>query len=313
MINNSLNNYNSFSYSPNTFCLVCGFSEQRVLGKRGNREYSGANLNFKPHVYTNVVKCCKCGFIFCNPAIIGLEWLEVEHYNNPNVYKVNEQQDFFTAFSIGFELINKFKPSGKLLDIGAGKGEFVSFAKKKGYEANGIEPSQRFCDHANKTYGIHLDQGFLGEGNHFIGEKFDVITLFHVLEHVCRPQDLLKNSYNFLKDDGVLYIEVPNADSFLLWIADFVFRLLGKNWSSRLSPLHPPFHSLGYSPKSLKYLLENNNFKIIESRTFSGKVRGYDTSKRISVFLSLARNIVMNIINILPNRELVCVVVKKVN
>jgi hypothetical protein len=98
-----------------------------------------------------------------------------------------------------------------------------------------------------------------------------------------------------------------------LWIADFVFRLLGKNWSSRLSPLHPPFHSLGYSPKSLKYLLENNNFKIIESRTFSGKVRGYDTSKRISVFLSLARNIVMNIINILPNRELVCVVVKKVN
>jgi SAM-dependent methyltransferase len=259
-----------------------------------------------------VVKCRNCGFIFCNPAIKGLERLERDYYNNPEVYNAYRQQNIFTVFRIGEELLRKIKPSGKLLDIGAGKGEFVSLAWENGYEAKGIEPSPRFCEYASKTYGVQVEQGYLGQGDYFKGEKFDVITLFHVVEHVPRPQELLTTISEYLKEDGVVYIEVPNADAGLLWIADRVFRLCRKNWSSRLSPLHAPFHSMGYSPKSLRYLLEKNGFELVYADTYSGKVRGYDTEGRISGFVLFFKNLVLNIVNLFPNRELISVVAKKV-
>lgn len=303
--------FSGFSYAENPVCLVCGSREQRILGQRGNREYSGCDPGAMPHVYTNVVKCRSCGFIFCNPAIKGLEHLERDHYNNPDVYSVYLKHNIFTVFRIGEALLRKNKPSGKLLDIGAGKGDFVFLAGRNGYEAKGIEPSLRFCKYARETYGVQVEHGYLDQGDYFKGEKFDAITLFHVLEHVPRPQELLETISQYLKEDGVVYIEVPNDDACLLWIAALVFRIFGKNWSGRLSPLHAPFHSIGYSPKSIKYLLENNGFQLVYAGTFSGKVRGFDTRDRVSWVFSFVRNVVMNIVNLLPNRELVCVVAKK--
>ena len=222
------------------------------------------------------------------------------------------KRNVYSVFQVGLSLLGKFKPSGTLLDIGSGKGDFISLAKKNGYEAKGIEPSPRFCEYALATYGVQVEQGYLGQGEHFKGKHFDVITLFHVLEHVGSPQEFLAIISQYLQDDGVVYIEVPNANATILWIADRVFRLFRKPWSSRLSPLHAPFHSIGYSPKSIRYLLEKNGFELIYADTYSGKVRGYDTEGRISMVVSLAKNILLSIVNLLPNRELVCVVAKKV-
>lgn len=304
--------FSGFRYEDNPNCLVCGSQEQLILGRRGNREYSGADPDAMPHVCTNVVKCRRCGFIFCNPAIKGLECLERDHYNNPDVYQAFLKRPVYSVFRIGEKLIKKFKPSGELLDLGAGKGDFVSLSKKNGYEAKGIEPSPRFCEYARESYGVQVEQGYLGHGDHFKGESFDAISLFHVLEHVASPQELLMTIARYLKDDGVVYIEVPNADATLLWIADRVFSIFGKPWSSRLSPLHAPFHSKGYSLKSLRYLLEKNGFELVYADTYSGKVRGYDTEGRISGFVSFVKNVVVKVVNLFPNRELVCVVAKKV-
>jgi SAM-dependent methyltransferase len=304
-------NFMEFTYVEAPICIVCGACEQRKLGQRGNREYSGADPVATPHVHTNVVKCDNCGFIFCNPAIQGLEHLERDHYNNPEVYSAYLMDNVYSVYWIGETLIKKIKPTGKLLDIGAGKGDFVSLSEKNGYEAKGIEPSPRFCEYASEKHGVNVEQGYLGDGDSFKGERFDIITLFHVLEHVPCPQELLATISEYLEEDGVVYIEVPNANATLLKIADLVFRMNGKGWSSRLSPLHAPFHSLGYSPKSLKYLLEHNGFELVYFDTFSGKVRGYDTKGRLSGFFTLARNVVMNIVNLFPNRELVSVVAKK--
>jgi 2-polyprenyl-3-methyl-5-hydroxy-6-metoxy-1,4-benzoquinol methylase len=302
-----------FALVKNPVCLVCGSRAQRILGQRGNREYSGADSSATPHVHTDVVQCGNCGFIFCNPAIKGLEYLEHDHYNDPDVYSAYLKSNVYAVFQIGEKLLRKIKPIGKLLDIGAGKGGFVSLARKNGYEAKGIEPSARFCKYAREFYGVQVYEGYLERGLHFQDEKFDVITLFHVLEHVPQPQELLRTIAHYLKEDGVVYIEVPNADASLLWIADIVIRLCGKNWSSRLSPLHAPFHSLGYTPKSLKYFLEHNSFQLIYAGTFSGTVRGYDTGRRVAWFVNFFRSVAMNIINLLPNRELIVVVAKKAN
>ena len=299
------------SYVENPVCIVCGGYKQRILGRRGNREYLGANSLLTPHIYTNVVKCGSCSFIFCNPAIRGHEYIESDHYNNPEIYNAYLLNNIFSVFKIGEKLIKKLKPTGKLLDIGAGKGDFVLLSQRNGYDAKGIEPSKRFCEYALEKYGVNIEQGYLGEKDFFRGEVFDIITLFHVLEHVPYPQALLANILNYLKEDGVVYIEVPNANSTLLKITDLVFRISGKDWSSRLSPLHAPFHSLGYSPKSLKCLLELNGFELVFIDTFSGKVRGYDTNGRISSFIRLAMNILINLVNLFPNKELISVIAKK--
>jgi 2-polyprenyl-3-methyl-5-hydroxy-6-metoxy-1,4-benzoquinol methylase len=308
---NSKLNFADFCYEENSICLVCCGHGQVVLGQRGNREYSGADPDTFPHVHTNVVKCIECGFIFCNPKIKGLEHLEQDHYNDPDVYQAFLKSNVYSIFQVGKKLLKRFKPSGCLLDVGAGKGDFVSLANSLGYSAKGIEPSARFCDYARKHYGVEVEHGYLGAGNHFKDEKFDIITLFHVLEHVVRPKEFLSEVLKRLKDDGVVYIEVPNADASILWVADRVFRLLGRPWSSRLSPLHAPFHSMGYSPKSLRYILESNGFDLVYADTYSGRVRGYNTSGRISDFTLFIKNLILGLANIFPNRELVCVVARK--
>jgi len=300
-----------FHLVENPVCLVCGSLDQRILGQRGNREYSGADPSATPHVYTNVVQCGNCGFIFCNPAIKGLEYLEADHYNNPDEYSAYLKSNVYPVFKIGENLLRKIRPTGKLLDIGAGKGGFVSLAKKNGYDAKGIEPSAQFCKYAREFYGVQLEEGYLEQVPYFQNEKFDVVTMFHVLEHVSQPQQLLQTILLHLKEDGVVYIEVPNSDASLLWIADIVIRFFGKSWSSRLSPLHAPFHSFGYSPKSLKFLLEHNGFQLIHSDTYSGAVRGYDTDKRATWFINYSRNVVKNLVNLLPNRELAVVVARR--
>jgi 2-polyprenyl-3-methyl-5-hydroxy-6-metoxy-1,4-benzoquinol methylase len=182
-----------------------------------------------------------------------------------------------------------------------------------GYEAKGVEPSERFCKFAKECYGVEVELGYLDQSLNFKNEKFDVITLFHVMEHVSSPHKLLKDISNYLKEDGIVYIEVPNANACLLWVADIILRLCGKKWSSRLSPLHAPFHSMGYSSKSLKYILENNGFQIIYSGTFSGSVRGYDTGVRVNWVLNLFRDLAVKIVNFFPNRELAVVVASKSN
>jgi SAM-dependent methyltransferase len=305
--------YSKFSYINNDLCLICGSSDQYVLGQRGNREYVGANSNIIPHVYTNIVKCCCCGFIFCNPAIKGLDHLERNHYNNPDEYQSYIETNNFSIYQVGEKLIRKFKPTGNLLDVGAGKGDFVFLSNKNGYKSKGIEPSPRFCDYSKQIYGVHLEQGYLGQKNYFQGEKFDVITLFHVLEHVYQPEQLLKNISGLLKDDGVVYIEIPNANAIILKIFDLFFRLFRKNWSCRLSPLHAPFHSMGYSKKSVNFLLKNSGYKIIYIGTFSGKIRGYNTEGKLSFIFSLCKYMITNFINLFPDRELICIVAKKLN
>jgi 2-polyprenyl-3-methyl-5-hydroxy-6-metoxy-1,4-benzoquinol methylase len=219
--------------------------------------------------------------------------------------------NIFSVYSVGEQIIRTFKPTGRLLDIGAGKGDFLSLASKQGYHSKGIEPSPRFCQHAREKYGAHIAQGFLGDEGCFNGERFDIVTMFHVLEHVKTPQKLLATVSTHLEKNGIIYIEVPNADATLLKIADALFRISGKKWSTRLSPLHEPFHAVGYSPKSLTYLLKKNGFDIVYIDTFSGNVRGYETSGKFAFFTALARNIVSKLVNLLGNRDLISVVVKK--
>lgn len=293
-------------------CPLCASDECIKLGIRGNREYFGADFHAEPHIVTDVVRCKVCDFIYTNPMIRGMEHLEKDYYDDPEKYSPIGESGSRAMFQKRLELVSAFKKPGLLLDIGAGKGEFLSEALKKGWKVQGVEPSANSCKFARERFRIELHSGRLGEIPEIPESCFDVVTLNHVLEHVDPPQALLQLIRRYLKRDGLLFIEVPNCDSYFLRIIDMYFRLKGLDWSSRLSPLHPPHHSFGFTFRSLEYLLRKCDYKPLKMRTFSGKERGYLPKKSKFHPEVLLRNIVSSSVNALGNRELLAVIAQPI-
>jgi len=300
----------TLSYKSNPKCLVCNSSGQKILGVRGNKEYVNAPQDSE-HASTNVVQCLECSFIYCNPTIVGADILESAHYSRAASYSTSSHKEFVKPFISGLETILRHSRGKKLLDVGAGKGEFLSIARDKGFHIHGFEPSKEFCDFAFQEFGVEIHCGDLStftEGKK-AKQEFDVVSLFHVLEHVKNPKNLLLELRPMLSKEGICYIEVPNADASLLKVVDKIYKVIGRGWSSRLSPLHPPFHSIGYTKKSIITLLKNSGFNVIHIETFSGRNRGHQIDERFGSIRKLLRNAFVGFFEILPNKELIGVVV----
>lgn len=106
--------------------------------------------------------------------------------------------------SIGKPTIHK----NKLLDFGAGTGDFLQFAGKKGWNVYGVEPNKQALKLASKK-GLLIQSSL----EIFKEEQFDVITLWHVLEHVPNLKETLLRLQSLLKPEGILVIAVPNYKS----------------------------------------------------------------------------------------------------
>jgi 2-polyprenyl-3-methyl-5-hydroxy-6-metoxy-1,4-benzoquinol methylase len=108
------------------------------------------------------------------------------------------------------KLIQGSKPSkGKLLDIGAGTGDFLAVAKTNGWEITGIEPSEKAKAIAISK-GVAFAENLAGIADH----SFDVITMWHVLEHVPDVEAQITELKRILKPDGVIFVAVPNFKSY---------------------------------------------------------------------------------------------------
>ena len=110
-------------------------------------------------------------------------------------------------------LINKYATSSKqLLDIGCGTGEFLKVAQENKWYVSGLEPNSQARQIANnKTNGKVLD---VTDAASLKANSFDVITLWHVLEHVPNLEQQIHTIKTLLKFDGTLIIAVPNHNSF---------------------------------------------------------------------------------------------------
>jgi len=100
--------------------------------------------------------------------------------------------------------------SGKLLDVGAGGGEFTYVSSQLGFESMGIEPNIGYSNYAKNQYEANIKTGQLAD----VDGKFDVITMFHVMEHIPDPVKTFKKLHDLLNENGSLFIEVPNIESF---------------------------------------------------------------------------------------------------
>ncbi|MEI7509011.1 MAG: class I SAM-dependent methyltransferase, partial [Flavobacterium sp.] len=124
------------------------------------------------------------------------------------------------------KLINAQYPKGRILDIGAGVGDFLQVAKKDGWQTTGIEPSEKA-----KKIAINKGVSFVENLSELENNSFDIITMWHVLEHVPDLENQIKELKRLLKPNGTILIAVPNFKSF-----DALH--YGKYWAAFDVPIH---------------------------------------------------------------------------
>lgn len=150
------------------------------------------------------------------------------------------------------------KKSKKLLDIGAGKGEFLDFFSNKGYNAYGIEPDKNNAERINKLFGRKVCINSLAEKAN-LKETFDVIYLCHVFEHLIRPDKFIEKIKNNLSSDGIIFLEVPNCEN--------------KKILQNSIEHHPHIYNFTYD--SLKKLFESHNYRVLKIGAYSEIHKSY--------------------------------------
>jgi len=124
------------------------------------------------------------------------------------------------------KLVNSQSEKGRILDIGAGVGDFLSVVKKDGWETIGIEPSEKA-----KAIAIKKGVSFVDSLSELEDHTFDVITMWHVLEHVPDLENQIRNLKRLIKSNGTIIIAVPNFKS-------YDAKYYGKFWAAFDAPIH---------------------------------------------------------------------------
>lgn len=156
--------------------------------------------------------------------------------------------------SIWCNIINRISAytSGKnILEVGVGNGELIAVALELGYSIDAVEILPSEAERISNMLNIPIWNGdFL---NYRADKKYSIITMGDVIEHVSSPTDALKNAYNLLEDDGVLWLSTPNYESAFSKMLKFNDPM----WCE-------PHHITYFSYKGLANLAENCGFKVVD-------------------------------------------------
>lgn len=176
--------------------------------------------------------------------------------------------------------------TGSILDIGSGTGAFLDVMKTRGWQVKGVEPDKDARALAKKLYDLNIDEPSVIDDLNT--GSFDVITLWHVLEHVHHLHEYLEQLKRLLKKDGKIFIAVPNYQSKDSGI-----------YRSYWAAYDVPRHLYHFSPQSIKTLMQKHALKVETMKPMwfdsfyismlSSKYRGGKTSY-ISSFLNGLRS-----------------------
>lgn len=187
-------------------CPVCGSDQLKSVYACTDHTTSGETFHLQ--------RCSACSFLFTNPhpdeQSIG-SYYESENYISHTSSKKTLLDNVYQwarlyNLSLKHNLVKKFASGKKILDFGCGTGHFLAYMKKKGMSVEGIEPSV----HARtKAYSV-LKQAVHSSLREIPSGKFEVITLWHVLEHIHQLHETLQQLKERLTQNGTIFIAVPN-------------------------------------------------------------------------------------------------------
>jgi SAM-dependent methyltransferase len=197
---------------------------------------------------TSLYACTHCDLHFWHPvAMPDASWYETAYQGRDQTAMPLEPGHRF------FLSDPKAPKHGRLLDLGCGVGNFLAAARNAGFDVTGIEMNQNAVRFAQEHYGLR--NVFTMRPEEFLAAhpqvKFDVVTLFEVLEHQENPQGFLRIAKNCLTPQGFVALSVPNRN----------------RWQKGADPAdYPPNHLTRWSPSALRKFLEQNGFEILSLR-----------------------------------------------
>ncbi|OGH02447.1 MAG: hypothetical protein A2798_02200 [Candidatus Levybacteria bacterium RIFCSPHIGHO2_01_FULL_37_17] len=198
------------------------------------------------------VKCLNCTHVFCSPIPKNI-YKNYEDVVDSEYLKYTKS--IRESAKIILPIIKKHVTSGLILDVGCATGEFLSIAKQFGYEVEGLELSKWSSEIARKrklkVYNTLLKVLAKKHTN-----KYDIVTLFGVIEHFQDPRLEMKSLQKLLKPGGLLVVWTGDVDS-------ISSKLLGKNWWYWQGQ-----HIQYFSEKSLNHLAFNYGVRHIQSKIY---------------------------------------------
>lgn len=238
-----------------TTCLVCGGEILKPV--LTCNDFVASNETF------NLDRCYNCSFLFTNPRPRAEEIYKyyqsdkyISHSDKKEglgiMYKI---YDIVRNFSIKskLKLIKKYNNSGRLMDLGCGLGYFLHGAvNDKTFTCIGVDISEDAIKYVKTAFNYDvINENILD--NHNI--KYDVITQWHVLEHVHCLNERMVQLNNLLTDNGTLFIAVPNSNS---WDAIHY----KKFWDG----YDVPRHLYHFNIKSFTHLMNKHNFDVMATK-----------------------------------------------
>jgi SAM-dependent methyltransferase len=201
--------------------------------------------------------CSSCDLVFTWPrpeeARIGDYYKSEDYVSHSSTKKglVNRAYNFVRSYTLKrkLKLVKALTDGRDLLDIGAGTGHFLKVMSDNGFNALGLEPDEDARNVASRESGIVLRR--IQELHELGDSSFDVVTMWHVLEHVYNLRKDLQQITALIRKDGVLIIAVPNHTS-----KDA--GKYGSNWAA----YDVPRHLYHFSPASIKKLVEPFGFSL---------------------------------------------------
>jgi 2-polyprenyl-3-methyl-5-hydroxy-6-metoxy-1,4-benzoquinol methylase len=232
-------------------CPVC--SGHNFTKKAKPKDHTVSQLEF------NVIQCSDCGLGITTPRPdsqdLGKYYQSDDYISHTSKASSLIDKIYLVArnFTLNWKhtLLTNLTEDKHLLDFGCGTGDFLSYMHSKGYDVHGIEPSDKARAKANTPY----DTRKVVQSSSQLQTQFEIITLWHVIEHVPDLNETIKDLKSRLSPGGLMLVAVPNLNS---WDSE----RYGNLWAA----YDPPRHLWHFTRNSMTRLLSNHKLKLIHTK-----------------------------------------------
>jgi 2-polyprenyl-3-methyl-5-hydroxy-6-metoxy-1,4-benzoquinol methylase len=246
---------------------------------------------------TSVYRCPACNLDYIDPSLDAQSMMAI-YLSSETLKEINPACESYYEYDAldpktltyrhYVEALNaaaKLAPGKRLLEVGCGRGEFLEFAKKMGWQVTGIDSSEENIKYVRERGLDGICSGFLECD---IKGAWDVIVQWDLIEHPQDPPAFIRQSAGMLAKNGILLIATPCYPNLLSILAGWFYRLSGGKIKGPAEKLYFLEHTTYFGPRNLSSMVENNGFQVAACWKTETDLKRYSFSKPLRAALGAA-------------------------